>query len=129
MATCRLTGDSLRLAGATVESAAAGFCSSGNGACLESRRDTAALVSQLDPVISVDTAVAHLAGGLGVPVWLLPPVGKDWRWQLNRDDTQWYPTMLLFRRHAHGAWQPVVARVGPALSEVASGERNERRER
>ncbi len=87
--------------------------------------DTAALVSQLDLVISVDTAVAHLAGAMGVPVWLLLPVGTDWRWQLNRDDSQWYPTMRLFRQQAYGAWQPVVARVGEALAALASVGRDE----
>jgi ADP-heptose:LPS heptosyltransferase len=82
-------------------------------------------VSQLDLVISVDTAVAHLAGAMGVPVWLLLPVGTDWRWQLNRDDSQWYPTMRLFRQQAYGAWQPVVARVGEALAALASVGRDE----
>jgi tetratricopeptide (TPR) repeat protein len=91
--------------------------------------DTAALVSALDLVISVDTAVAHLAGAMGVPVWLLLPVGNDWRWQLNADDTRWYPTMRLFRQQAYGAWQPVVAGVGAALSRLAAAGRNERRER
>jgi tetratricopeptide (TPR) repeat protein len=91
--------------------------------------DTAALVSQLDLVISVDTAVAHLAGAMGVPVWLLLPVGSDWRWLLNRDDTRWYPTMRLFRQQAYGAWQPVVARVGEALSALASAGREGRRQR
>jgi tetratricopeptide (TPR) repeat protein len=91
--------------------------------------DTATLVSQLDLVISVDTAVAHLAGAMGIPVWLLLPVGNDWRWQLNRDDTRWYPTMRLFRQQAYGAWRPVVARVGEALSALASAGREERRQR
>jgi hypothetical protein len=65
---------------------------------------------------------------MGVPVWLLLPVGNDWRWQLDREDTRWYPTMRLFRQQIYGAWQPVVARVGEALSGLASG-RDERRER
>ncbi len=91
--------------------------------------DTAALVAQLDLVISVDTAVAHLAGAMGVPVWLLLPVGNDWRWQLDREDTQWYPTVRLFRQQAYGAWQPVVARVSDALSGLASAGRNGRLER
>jgi Flp pilus assembly protein TadD len=91
--------------------------------------DTAALVSQLDLVISVDTAVAHLAGAMGVPVWVLLPVGNDWRWQLNREDTQWYPTMRLFRQQAFGAWPPVIARVSTALSGLARARQDERRER
>jgi tetratricopeptide (TPR) repeat protein len=90
--------------------------------------DTAALVSQLDLVISVDTAVAHLAGAMGVPVWVLLPVGNDWRWQLNREDTRWYPTMRLFRQQAYGEWQPVVARVREALSGLANAGPDERRE-
>jgi tetratricopeptide (TPR) repeat protein len=91
--------------------------------------DTAALVSGLDLVISVDTAVAHLAGALGVPVWLMLPVGNDWRWQLNRDDTRWYPTMRLFRQQAFNTWEPVVARVGVALTALARGHPGERQER
>jgi hypothetical protein len=62
--------------------------------------DTAALIEQLDLVISVDTAVAHLAGALAKPVWLLLPYAPDWRWLLDRDDSPWYPTMRLFRQLA-----------------------------
>jgi hypothetical protein len=79
--------------------------------------DTAALVAGLDLVISVDTAVAHLAGALGVPLWLLLPAVPDWRWLLGRDDSPWYPTARLFRQRRAGAWEPVVARVAAALRE------------
>jgi tetratricopeptide (TPR) repeat protein len=77
--------------------------------------DTAALVAGLDLVISVDTAAAHLAGALGVPLWLLLPAVPDWRWLLGRDSSPWYPTARLFRQRRAGAWEPVVARVAAAL--------------
>lgn len=73
--------------------------------------DTAALISELDLVISVDTAVAHIAGALGKPVWLLNRVDPCWRWLHDRDDTPWYPTMRLFRQPSPNNWQPVVASV------------------
>lgn len=81
--------------------------------------DTAALVSQLDLVISIDSAVAHLGGAMGVPVWLMLPVGTDWRWQLDRTDTPWYPTVQLFRQRDYGAWQPVVAELAAGLAALA----------
>jgi hypothetical protein len=73
--------------------------------------ETAAVISQLDLVITVDTAVAHLAGSLGKPVWVLLTYAADWRWMLDREDTPWYPTMLLFRQIRPGAWGEVVDRV------------------
>lgn len=75
--------------------------------------DTAALLSQLDLLISIDSAVAHLAGALGVPCWLLLPAGKtDWRWLRERDDSPWYPTTRLFRQARRGDWGgPVQAMV------------------
>lgn len=69
--------------------------------------DTAAVMKNLDLVISVDTSVAHLAGGLDVPVWLMVPYPADWRWMLNRDDTPWYPKMKIFRQPVAGDWQAV----------------------
>jgi tetratricopeptide (TPR) repeat protein len=77
--------------------------------------DTAAALSSLDLVISVDTATAHLAGALGLPVWLLLKFSPDWRWMLARDDSPWYPTMRLFRQDAPGDWAGVIGRVGLAL--------------
>ncbi len=77
--------------------------------------DTAALVANLDLIISVDTAVAHLAGAMGKPVWLLLPFLPDWRWMLDRPDSPWYPTMKLFRQKAPGDWDTVIRRVADAL--------------
>ena len=78
--------------------------------------DTAALIEQLDLVIAVDTSVAHLAGALGKPVWVLLPANYDWRWMLDRDDSPWYPTMRLFKQTTLGDWEPVVRRVKEALA-------------
>jgi hypothetical protein len=81
--------------------------------------DTAALLSSLDLVITVDTAVAHLAGALGRPVWIMLRSGADWRWLSGRDDSPWYPTARLFRQQQPLDWDPVVAAVSRALAEHA----------
>jgi tetratricopeptide (TPR) repeat protein len=83
---------------------------------LEDFGETAAAIDALDLVITVDTAVAHLAGALGKPVWLLLPYVPDWRWLLERDDSPWYPTMRLFRQSRRGDWDEVIARVAQELS-------------
>lgn len=83
--------------------------------------DTAALIQALDLVISVDTAVAHLAGALAKPVWLLLPFVPEWRWLLDRDDSPWYPTMRLFRQSAPGDWAGVIERLADALTAAISG--------
>jgi len=78
--------------------------------------ETAAIVSALDLVITVDTALAHLAGALGRPVWTLLCVAADWRWMRDRADTPYYPTMRLFRQPEAGDWGTVVARAREALA-------------
>ena len=78
--------------------------------------DTAALIEGLDLVIGVDTAVIHLAGALGRPVWLLNRFDTDWRWLLGREDSPWYPTLRQFRQAQPGDWKGVLARVSVALS-------------
>jgi tetratricopeptide (TPR) repeat protein len=82
---------------------------------LEDFADTAALVDALDLVISVDTSVAHLAGALGRPVWVLNRYDQCWRWLWGRTDTPWYPTARLFQQDAPGDWSGVIARVVDAL--------------
>ncbi len=79
--------------------------------------DTAALIENLDLVISVDTSVAHLAGALGKPFWLLNRYNTCWRWLLDREDSPWYPTARLFRQDATREWDPVIARVAATLSD------------
>ena len=82
---------------------------------LQDFSDTAALIENLDLVISVDTSVAHLAGALGKPFWLLNRYSTCWRWLLDRDDSPWYPTARLFRQDASRDWDAVVIRVRDAL--------------
>ena len=77
--------------------------------------DTAALISALDLVITVDTSVAHLAAALGKPVWLMLPFSPDFRWLLKREDSPWYPSLRLFRQQRLGDWEGVIARIGAAL--------------
>jgi tetratricopeptide (TPR) repeat protein len=87
------------------------------GDALKDFSDTAALISNLDLVISVDTSVAHLAGALGKPVWVLLPYVPDWRWLLERNDSPWYPTARLFRQDDARTWDGAIARVREALLE------------
>jgi Tfp pilus assembly protein PilF len=88
------------------------------GDALEDFSDTAALISTLDLVISVDTSIAHLAGALAKPVWVLLPFIPDWRWLLDRDDSPWYPRARLFRQNEPRAWDAVIARIHAALYEL-----------
>ena len=81
--------------------------------------DTAALIANLDLVISSDTAVVHLAGAMGKPVWVLLPFAPDWRWLLEREDSPWYPTMRLFRQPAIGDWDSVMQKVVDALAKLS----------
>ena len=79
--------------------------------------DTAAAIEDLDLVLSVDTAVAHLAGAMGKPVWLLNGFGSYWLWQLERPDSPWYPTMRLFRQQRPDDWTSLFEEVRAALKE------------
>ena len=86
---------------------------------VDARRDfegMAALVAELDLVVSVDTSIAHLSGALGRPTFVLLPYSADWRWQTARPDSDWYPTARLFRQRAPGDWASVVAEVGAAIA-------------
>jgi tetratricopeptide (TPR) repeat protein len=78
--------------------------------------DTAAIMESLDLVLTIDTATAHLAGALGVPVWVLLKKVPDWRWMLEREDSPWYPTMRLFRQSEAGNWDDVIGRVATEIS-------------
>ena len=80
--------------------------------------DTAALVNQLDLVISVDSAVAHLAGALGKPVWVLCPLRADWRWEIDGRQSPWYATARIFRPLRTADWSPVIDQVRSALVEA-----------
>jgi FkbM family methyltransferase len=82
---------------------------------VEDFADTAAIIAHLDRVISVDTAVLHLAGALGKPAWLLNRFNTDWRWLLEREDSPWYPTLRIFRQTSFGDWDSVLPRVVEAL--------------
>jgi hypothetical protein len=87
--------------------------------------DTAAVMAQLDLIISVDTSTVHLAGALARPVWILLPYLPDWRWLLDRDTSPWYPTARLFRQDETRGWDSVIPRVREALLEfIANSKRN-----
>jgi hypothetical protein len=81
--------------------------------------DTAAAVAALDLVISVDTSVAHLAGAMGRPGWIMLPYAQDWRWLRDREDSPWYPSLRLFRQERPQAWAGVIARLAAELGRVA----------
>jgi len=86
--------------------------------------DTAALVCALDLVITVDTALAHLAGALGAPVWVALPFAPDWRWLLGREDSPWYPSMRLFRQTRPGGWSEVFERIAVELITATAEQRS-----
>lgn len=78
--------------------------------------DTMAILESLDVVVTVDTAVAHLVGAMGMPVWLMLPFAPDWRWLLDRSDSPWYPTARLFRQTVARQWGPVAAEIARELA-------------
>jgi hypothetical protein len=84
--------------------------------------DAAALIAAMDVVVTVCTSVAHLAGAMGKPVWVLLPHLPDWRWFLDRDDSPWYPSARLFRQDKAGDWGGVVARVAKEMRAVIDGD-------
>ncbi len=90
--------------------------------------DTAALIACMDLVISVDTSVAHLAGALGKPTWVLLPHVPDFRWMLHREDTPWYPTVRLFRQDENRQWQPVIDRIVAEVSALSERAKTELKE-
>src|SRR5262249_37622189 len=81
------------------------------GTDLNDFADTAAVLSELDLLVTIDTAAAHLAGAMGVATWTMIPFAPDWRWMYARDDSPWYPTTKLFRQPKIDDWQSVVARI------------------
>jgi Glycosyltransferase family 9 (heptosyltransferase) len=91
------------------------------GEAMKSFNDTAALTALMDLVISVDTSVAHLAGAMGKPVWILLPWRPDWRWQLGRADSLWYPSARLFRQAERGDWEAVMESLKEPLAALLSG--------
>jgi predicted O-linked N-acetylglucosamine transferase (SPINDLY family) len=93
-----------------------------HGEALADYGDTAGLIANLDLVIAVDTSVAHLAGAMGKPVWLLLPKVADWRWLQGRDDSPWYPTLRLYRQTQAGDWDGVLDRVAADLAALAAVE-------
>lgn len=112
----------LQVGEASGEIRAAGFegILANHSARLTDFEETAAAIRNLDLIVSADTAVAHLAGALGKPVWTLLPFAPDWRWQREREETPWYPGMRLFRQPTPGQWVPVLDRVcGELQDEVA----------
>ena len=84
--------------------------------------DTAAVIENLDLVVSVDTSVLHLAGAMGRPAWAVLPFSPDWRWMLDRPDNPWYPTMRLFRQRSYGDWEDVFRRVSQELQMLVAGQ-------
>jgi ADP-heptose:LPS heptosyltransferase len=90
------------------------------GGELDDFADTAALIATLDLVVAVDTAVVHLAGAMGKPVWILLPFSPDFRWLIERADSPWYPSARLFRQKRIGDWDDVIERVRDALNSVSA---------
>jgi ADP-heptose:LPS heptosyltransferase len=82
--------------------------------------DSAAVIKNLNLVITIDTSIGHLAAALGIPTWILLPEPADWRWMRSRTDTPWYPNVRLFRQQTPGDWSSVMHVVATALKEYVS---------
>ena len=87
--------------------------------------DTAAIMQNLDLVITADTAIAHLAGALGVNVWVALSLMADWRWLMRAEDTPWYPTMRLFRQTRLGGWGDVIERMTEKINSITKERKSE----
>jgi ADP-heptose:LPS heptosyltransferase len=85
--------------------------------------DTAAIMKNLDLVVVPETAIAHLAGALGVPVWMALPIMADWRWLIDREDSPWYPTMRVFRQRKVADWSEVFERIAAELAPLVAHKR------
>ncbi|MGC1576612.1 MAG: glycosyltransferase family 9 protein, partial [Beijerinckiaceae bacterium] len=92
------------------------------GAEIDDFLDTMSIIDLIDVVVTVDTAIAHLAAAMGKPAWILLPLAPDWRWLLERADSPWYPSARLFRQRSAGDWSGVMRDVAKALSELGPGE-------
>ena len=103
---------------------ASGLKIAGISKLLTDYANTAAAILNLDLCVTVDTSVAHLAGALARPVWVLVPFSADCRWMLHREDSPWYPSMRLFRQERPGDWGPVLDRVRNELAQLAAGDRS-----
>jgi Flp pilus assembly protein TadD len=90
-------------------------------AYIEDFADTAAIMAELDLVVSVDTSTVHLAGALGRPCWAMIPHVPDWRWMLDRDDTPWYASVRLFRQNTIGDWSPVISEIQAGIEQLRDG--------
>ncbi len=90
------------------------------GAEITDYDDTMAILQNLDLLVTVDTSVAHLAGAMGRPVWIMLPHAPDWRWLLERDDSPWYPTARLFRQTAERRWHEVAERIAREMTILSS---------
>lgn len=88
--------------------------------------ELASIIAGLDLIVTTDTVEAHLAGALGKQVWVLLPLGNDWRWVDDRDDSVWYPTMRVFRQSTDGTWTRAMTRIAEAMSAMAAGKRGRR---
>ena len=83
--------------------------------------DTAAVMKNLDLIITVDTSICHLSSAMGIPTWVMVPNPPDWRWMINRNDTPWYPDMRLFRQPTPGDWDSVLKTITQELHKKVTG--------
>jgi len=104
-----------------METPPAGMALTSLGAEIEDFDDTAAILSLVDVLVSVDSSPVHLAGGLGRPAWVMLPFAPDWRWLTQRADTPWYPQHRLFRQPARHRWEPVIGAIASALASLREG--------